>query len=214
MCKFSESTKQKLGNAIVYIARHTASLSKTKLLKLLYLMEERIALKYHVPFIGLPFEVWQAGPVAKDVFIDLSDGPFLLKDFVKTTVHDGGIFIEAKAEFDDSEFSACEIAMMDEVLAKYGNRTAAELVAETHKEGTPWYRTAARAGLLEAFKKRECNNSNELIDFAESLSACAAEDYRESLAIRQTANLLNAEARVARTSPPPIANCRQSILLA
>ena len=84
MCKFSESTKQKLGNTIVYIAHHTANLSKTKLLKLLYLMEERMALKYHVPFIGLPFEVWQAGPVAKDVFIDLSDGPFLLKDFVKT----------------------------------------------------------------------------------------------------------------------------------
>lgn len=95
MCKFSEFNRQKLGNAIVYIARHTSNLSKTKLLKLLYLMEERMALKYHVPFIGLPFEVWQAGPVAKDVFIDLSDGPFLLKDFVKTNFHDGGIFVEA-----------------------------------------------------------------------------------------------------------------------
>lgn len=214
MCKFSESNRQKLGNAIVYIARHTSNLSKTKLLKLLYLMEERMALKYHVPFIGLPFEVWQAGPVAKDVFIDLSDGPFLLKDFVKTNFHDGGIFVEAITEFDDSEFSECEIAMMNEVLAKYGNMTASELVAETHKEGTPWYRTAARAGLLEAFKKRECNNSNEQIDFTESMSACAAEDYRESLAIRQTANLLNAEAHVTQTSPPPIANCRKSILLA
>ena len=71
MCKFSESNRQKLGNAIVYIARHTSNLSKTKLLKLLYLMEERMALKYHVPFIGLPFEVWQAGPVAKDVFIEI-----------------------------------------------------------------------------------------------------------------------------------------------
>ena len=184
MCKFSESNRQKLGNAIVYIARHTSNLSKTKLLKLLYLMEERMALKYHVPFIG------------KDVFIDLSDGPFLLKDFVKTNFHDGGIFVEAITEFDNSEFSECEIAMMNEVLAKYGNMTASELVAETHKEGTPWYRTAARAGLLEAFKKRECNNSNEQIDFTESMSACAAEDYRESLAIRQTANLLNAEAHV------------------
>ena len=38
MCKFSEATKQKLGNAIVYIAKHTSSLSKTKLLKLLYLI--------------------------------------------------------------------------------------------------------------------------------------------------------------------------------
>lgn len=196
MCKFSESTKQKLGNAIVYIAQHTSSLSKTKLLKLLYLMEERMALKYHVPFIGLPFEVWQAGPVAKDVFIDLSDGPFLLKDFIKTIFRDGAIFVEAKADFDDSEFSECELAMMDEVLAKYGNMTASDLVAETHKESTPWYRKAAQTGLLDAFKKRECNNSSEQIDFTEFMPDCAADEYRESLAVRLTANQLNAEAHV------------------
>lgn len=196
MCKFSESTKQKLGNTVVYIAHYTSNLSKTKLLKLLYLMEERMALKFHVPFIGIPFEVWQAGPVAKDVFIDLPDGPFLLKSFVKTDFRDGGTFIEAVADFDDSEFSECEIEMMDEVLAKYGNMTASELVSETHKEGTLWYRTAARAGLLEAFNKHECNNSDQQINFTEAMSDCAAEDYRESLNIRQTANLLNAESHV------------------
>ncbi len=196
MCKFSESTKLKLGNAIVYIARHTSNLSKTKLLKLLYLMEERMALKYHVPFIGIPYEVWQAGPVAKDVFVDLSDGPYLLKDYVKTIFRDGGIFIEAITNFDDSEFSECEIAMMDEVLAKYGKMTASELVSETHKEGTLWYQTAVRTGLLEAFKKRECNNSDQQINFADAMSGCAAEDYMECLNIRQTANLLNAESHV------------------
>lgn len=196
MCKFSESTKQKLGNAIVYIARHTSNLSKTKLLKLLYLMEERMALKYHVPFIGIPFEVWQAGPVAKDVFVDLSDGPYLLKNFIKKDYRDGSTFIEAIADFDDSEFSECEIEMMDEVLAKYGSMTASDLVIETHKEGTLWYRTAVRTGLLEAFNKHECNNSDQQIDFTEAMTDCAAEDYRESLNIRQTANLLNAESHV------------------
>lgn len=65
MFKFSESTKRKLGNAIVYIAYHTSGLCRNKLLKLLYLMEEHMALKYHVPFIGMPYEVWQAGPVAR-----------------------------------------------------------------------------------------------------------------------------------------------------
>lgn len=76
MCKFSESTKEKLGNALIYVAERVQDLSKTKVLKLLYLMEERMVLRYHVPFLGIPFEVWQAGPVAKDVFIDLSDGPY------------------------------------------------------------------------------------------------------------------------------------------
>lgn len=196
MCKFSEYTKQKLGNTIVYIARKKSNLSKTQLLILLYLMEERMALKYHIPFIGIPFEVWQIGPVAKDVFVDLSDSPYLLKNFVKTDFKDGGTFIEAIADFDDNEFSECEIEMMDEILAKYGNMTASDLVSETHKEGTLWYRTAVRTGLLEAFNKYECNNSNQQIDFTEEMTDCAAEDYRESLNIRQMANLLNTESHI------------------
>lgn len=196
MCKFSEYTKQKLGNTIVYIARKKSNLSKTQLLILLYLMEERMALKYHIPFIGIPFEVWQIGPVAKDVFVDLSDSPYLLKNFVKTDFKDGGTFIEAIADFDDNEFSECEIEMMDEILAKYGNMTASDLVSETHKEGTLWYRTAVRTGLLEAFNKYECNNSDQQIDFTEEMIDCAAEDYRESLNIRQMANLLNTESHI------------------
>ena len=195
MCKFSEYTKQKLGNTIVYIARKKSNLSKTQLLRLLYLMEERMALKYHIPFIGIPFEVWQIGPVAKDVFVDLSDSPYLLKNFVKTDFKDGGTFIEAIADFDDNEFSECEIEMMDEILAKYGNMTASDLVSETHKEGTLWYRTAVRTGLLEAFNKYECNNSDQQIDFTEEMTDCAAEDYRESLNIRP-ANLLNTESHI------------------
>ena len=196
MCKFSEYTKQKLGNTIVYIARKKYNLSKTQLLILLYLMEERMALKYHIPFIGIPFEVWQIGPVAKDVFVDLSDSPYLLKNFVKTDFKDGGTFIEAIADFDDNEFSECEIEMMDEILAKYGNMTASDLVSETHKEGTLWYRTAVRTGLLEAFNKYEFNNSDQQIDFTEEMTDCAAEDYRESLNIRQMANLLNTESHI------------------
>lgn len=99
-----------------------------------------MALKYHVPFIGMPYEVWQAGPVAKDVFIDLSDVPYILKGFVRTEFRDGGIFIEAIADFDDSEFSKCEIEIMDYVLVRYGNMTASDLFLETCKKDSLWYR--------------------------------------------------------------------------
>ena len=108
MCKFSEDSRQKLGNAVIYIANHTEQLSKTKLLKLLFLMEEYMVKRYHVPFMGLPFEIWQAGPVAKDIFIDLSDGPFLLKDFVKTEVQKDATYIRAIKPFCDDEFADCE----------------------------------------------------------------------------------------------------------
>lgn len=129
-----------------------------------------MALKYHVPFIGMPYEVWQAGPVAKDVFIDLSDVPYILKGFVRTEFRDGGIFIEAIADFDDSEFSKCEIEIMDYVLVRYGNMTASDLFLETCKKDSLWYRAAVRTGLLETFNRQECNNSDLQINFAEVMS--------------------------------------------
>ena len=194
MCKFSESNKDKLGYALVYMAERVPGLSKTKALKLLYLMEERMVLRYHVPFLGIPYEVWQAGPVAKDVFIDLSDGPYLLKDYVRTEMLHGATYIVAAKSFSDDEFSECEIEMMDDILDKYGKMTAAELVNETHRKGTLWYREASENGLLEAFQKHECNNSDLKIDFTKAMAPCAAAYYRESLDVRQTANLLNTNA--------------------
>lgn len=196
MCKFSEDSKQKLGNAIVFIASRVGQLSKTKLLKLLYLMEEYMVKRYHTPFLAIPYEVWQAGPVAKDVFIDLSDGPYILKDFVKTEVRENGIYVLPVAEFCDDEFSELEIEMMDEVLRKYGHLTANQLVAETHKKGSLWYNVAKKHELLVPFANRECNNSDYRIDFSLALAPCAAEAYRESLDIRQTANILKASENV------------------
>lgn len=196
MCKFSEANKDKLGNALIYMAEGVAGLSKTKALKLLYLMEERMALRYHVPFLGIPYEVWQAGPVAKDVFIDLSDGPYLLKDYIKTETHHTGTYIVSVKPFCDDEFSDCEIEMMDEILHKYGKMTASELVEETHKKGTLWYLEASRNGLMEAFRNHECNNSDLRIDFTKAMTPCAAEFYQECLDFHQTANLVNISAHV------------------
>ena len=191
MCKFSESVKDKLGNALIYMADRVDDLSKTKALKLLYLMEERMVLKYHMPFLAIPYEVWQAGPVAKDVFVDLSDGPYLLKDYVKTELRHNGTYILSIKPFSDDEFSDCEIAMMDDILKKYGKMTAADLVDETHKKGTLWYQEASQNNLLEAFNNHECNNSDIKIDFTKAMAPCAAEFYKESLDFHQTANLLS-----------------------
>lgn len=196
MCKFSNESKEKLGNTIIYIAKHTKKLSKTKLLKLLFLMEERMTKQYHVPFLAIPYEVWSMGPVAKDVFIDLSDGPYLLKDYVSTETQDGCTYIKASKEFNDDEFSECEIQMMDDVLKHYGEMNAKQLVEETHKVGSLWRNKAIENDLLKSFKDGTANNSDVIIDFSEGMAPCSKEDYLESLNIHQTANILKAHAHV------------------
>lgn len=196
MCNFSEDNKQKLGYAIIYIAERTKRLSKTKLLKLLFIMEETMVKKFRTPFLSIPYEVWQAGPVPKDLFIDLSDGPFILRDYVATYTAKNCTYIQAKKPFMDDEFSDCEIEMMNDVLKKYGNKTAKELVNELHKEGSLWWNTANKNNLLDSFNQGLSNNSDVQIDFSDALVDKEKDEYRDSLAIHQTANFLKAKGSV------------------
>lgn len=181
MKKYTDSDINKLGNAIVYIAEHVPSLSKTKLLKLLYLMEEYSVRRFHTPFLGVPYEVWQAGPVIKDVFIDLSENPVLLDGFINRTVKDGKTFIEAATQFNDDEFSDNDMLVMDDILRKHGQKTAKELVRLTHKKDSLWHKTADRHNLLAAFSEKRMNNSDCEIDFSEELTGCAKEFYTEQM---------------------------------
>jgi len=191
MCKISNTTKAKLGNAIIYIAEHCAHTSKTKLLKLLYLMEERCALTYQMPFLGLDFEVWQAGPVQKDVYIDISDGASgLLCGYVKVLQSGDAQYIVPEKPFCDDEFSDAEICIMDKVLADFGNYTASQLVNYTHQEGSLWHDIAKREHLLDVFLNKESNNSEFTIDFSAKMSDCEKAIYNERLHNCRNANLM------------------------
>ncbi len=181
MRAISTSDRIKLGNTVVYIAMHVQHLSKTKLIKLLYLMEDYCVKRFHYPFLGLPFEAWQAGPVIKDVFIDLSETPVLLKDFIDKRNENGHTYISAKKEFDDSEFSANDMLVMDKVLEKYGSMTAKMLVALTHQQEHLWYKTCQEHNLLGDFEKGRRNNSSCVIDLGAELTGCAREFYNEQM---------------------------------
>lgn len=188
MYKFSEDNRIRVGNVALYIAQHTLHPSKTKVLKLMYLMEERWVLKSQFPFLGIPYEVWQAGPVAKDVFVDLSDGPIILSDHVTVTSDGKGQYVEPVGTFDADEFSDAELKVMDEIIEKFGQMSAIELVQYIHREGSLWYSAAKENGLLDAFNRHQCNSSDVLIDFTKAMTPCDAEFYAENLAMHQAAN--------------------------
>lgn len=186
MCRLTKYDKDKLGNTVVYIASHTSNLSKTKLLKLLYFMEEYSVRRFHTPFLGLPYEVWQAGPVVKDVFIDLSETPILLDGYVTKHVVGDATYILPARNFCDDEFSDNDLLVMDEVLKKYGNKTAKELVGITHQKGSLWYNVAEKENLLDLFESKLMNNSDYVIDFGNELTETGKEFYQEQIDFLQT----------------------------
>lgn len=188
MCRFSESNKNKLGNTILYIAKHAKFPYKTEILKLLFLMEERMVQQYHIPFLAIPFSVWRLGPVSVDVFEELSDGPVLLDEFISLQLNGTGAKVITKKEFDDVEFSDAELAMMQQIMDKYGHMNSEELIAETHKDGSLWQITALEHGLLKDFEEKRANSSNIVLDMGRKLCPDDREFYEEVLAIRLTAN--------------------------
>ncbi len=190
MCRFSETSRVRLGNAVMYIAAHAKYPYKTEVLKLLYLMEERMVQKYHVPMLGIPYSVWRLGPVSVDVFEELSDGPVLLNDFITLQFNGQGIRVTPSRDFDEDEFSDAELLVMAEVMERYGQMNSDELIAETHKEGSLWRETAKEHGLLEDFDERRANSSNIVIDMGRQLCPDDREYYNETLENRQMANLL------------------------
>ncbi len=181
MKHITKTDREKIGNTVIYIAKRTSCLSKTKLLKLLYLMEEYSVKTFNTPFLGLRFEVWQAGPVVKDIFIDLSLTPTILGDYIQKKITEDATYITAIKEFCDDEFSDNDIHVMDSIIERYGNKTAKELVSITHKSDSMWYKIAHANGLLEAFNNKLSTCSDYIIDLSEQLTGKEKEFYQEQL---------------------------------
>ena len=160
-------------------------------MKLLYILEESFVKQYNIPFLGLEFEVWQAGPVARDIFIDLSDNPVLLEEYIVAEKDSDSTYIKAIKDFSDDEFSDNEIEMMEYIAANLGQYSAKELVKYTHRKGSNWYEIASSTGLLEKFAKKLANSSEEKIDFTRSLDPKGKETYYDQVSFNKLVQFVN-----------------------
>lgn len=161
---YTKDQLAKIGNAIVYLCERLGGIPKTKLLKLIYLIEENSIKEYGMPFFNLNFKVWHLGPVEPDLFTEFSDDPYILSDFIKLKQTANGTIVNGKSEFNDDEFTNSEIGQLDLIIDIFGGKTGTQLVNHTHKKGSPWYVSAERAGLLSVFDQKLKNSSNEDVD--------------------------------------------------
>jgi uncharacterized phage-associated protein len=167
---YSRADIAKLGNAIIFLAERLRPLSKTKLLKLVYLLEEASVRTHGLPFFNMRFAVWKHGPVAKDLFIELSaEEPVLLSEYINRVEDNGITYVVPKLNFSDDEFSDNEIDLLDFVAETYRGYSAQQLVELTHRKHSLWYQTARETGVLEFLEKGQLNATEEEIDFIKLL---------------------------------------------
>lgn len=161
--RFTDEQLSKIGNTIIYLSERIPHLSKTKVLKLLYILDELSIKKSGIPFLNLQYKVWKFGPVSEEIFIDLSSDSTLLKNFI-TKSHDEDNFIIPKNKFDDGEFSDNDINLMDFVIESFGSKSAKDLISYTHRINSPWYNTAKENSVLELLETEKINNTEFVID--------------------------------------------------
>jgi len=160
---YSNEQLERIGNTIIFLESKIHPLYKTKLLKLIYLLDELSTARCGIPFLGLDYKLWQAGPVNSDLYEELNQ-PYLLESFISLTQDALGTRVSGKKPFSDDEFSEMEINLLNEIATRYKATPAEKLVEITHRKSAPWYIIAQENNLLDAFNDRKVNTTDIPVD--------------------------------------------------
>ncbi|MBS1665590.1 MAG: SocA family protein [Bacteroidetes bacterium] len=163
---YTKQQVEKMGHAIIYLANGMGMLYKTKLLKLVYLLDEISVSRQGIPFFDLEYKVWQAGPVSVDLYEEFNEHPFMLESFIDLKFDEKGTRIIPKIAFCDDEFSPMEIDLLREIVDTYKWTSAEKLVELVHRKESPWYTMADQHDLLEVFDSRSLNTTDLTIDLS------------------------------------------------
>lgn len=134
-------SRAKLINAIIYFEKNTKYCQKTKLFKLLFLLDFHHYKETGKSVTGLVYEAWKMGPVSKELFSEMKHGmksdlsskiDLVIDDLDNTTQ------IIPKVDFDSSIFSRRELRIMETISKDYQYWTSKTLVDLTHADNEPW----------------------------------------------------------------------------
>lgn len=148
MCIGMKINKELIGNLIILLSGRCKPLYHTKLLKLLYLIDEEATKRIGTPITWLSYNVWQFGPVSEDVYFSKPEGVNKFSEFVRFDhVSDEKYIIRPINEFDDSEFSDLDLQIIEDVIKKYGTLNTKQLIEITHAKDSLWEKTKKMYGI-------------------------------------------------------------------
>lgn len=143
--------KDKNGALLAYIAKNVPGINLRKLLKIVYLIDERFMELRGFPLTWFEYYAWEKGPVAPDVYA-VKNGAF--SEYVTCHRNDAGQNIiesvlphryHVLKQMD--VFSSYEMGVIDDILFRYADKSADELSELTHETDSLWSRVVAENGL-------------------------------------------------------------------
>lgn len=138
----STVNREKNGTLLAYIAEHVDNINLRKMLKLVYLIDEKFMALRGFPITWFDYYVWAKGPVAPEVYA-VKQGDF--SDYVTCQKNATGQYIIRSAfkhvfllDKKMETYSPYEQKIIDDVIALYGDKSADELTAITHEDTSLW----------------------------------------------------------------------------
>jgi uncharacterized phage-associated protein len=203
---FRNQLNDKIGNLLNYLSTKSPNLSLTKLLKLIYLIDETSYSRTGSPITWFDYKVWKMGPVAEELYNELKFDQSLvqngvkinLEKFIKTeyTFISGysQLTILPVGDYNLDDFSPFEVALMDNIIEKFSSCSAAQLVDILHTQGTLWHQSVNENKLDLNFAVYG-NKSNHTIDFSQLIKEnpilqLAAKSAYESMQLKETTDEL------------------------
>lgn len=136
--------REKLIQAAIFFIQNTQSCQKTKLLKLLYLLDFEHYQQVGRTVTGLKYQAWEKGPVAPAVYEEIEAPSDDWQQHIEVIFNPTGYQnatptwdLKAKTDFDPSLFSKRELILLEEIARKYRYATAESLIRLCH-DTAPW----------------------------------------------------------------------------
>jgi len=161
------ANKELVGNLVNYIANKCKPLYQTKLLKLLYLIDEEAVKEKGTPITWLEYNIWKKGPVSKEIYFSKVDHCNSFGDFfdfkqIERINKTNSYLVVPNKEVDLMEFSKSDLRIIDRILDEHGEKTSEELVQLTHGKNTLWYKLKQEYNIIFSEHNK---TSNKIIDF-------------------------------------------------
>ncbi len=142
-----KANRKKTGALLAYIANKVPGINMRKMLKIVYLIDERFVLTRGFPLTWLDYYVWEKGPVAPEIY-SIKERNNYFSDFVKATKsEEGKLLIHSLIPINNDpngpfgELSEYDLSIIDEELSKYGDKSADWLTDQTHLPDALWTKT-------------------------------------------------------------------------
>lgn len=132
--------KEKNGVLLAYFAEKIPNITLRKLLKLVYLTDEKFTIERGFPLTWFNYFAWKKGPVAPEVY-NIKNGSFM--EYVqchRNSEDKCEVFPVNEALIQEklNLYSQYEINMIDEIISTYGSLSADDLTNLTHLDNTLW----------------------------------------------------------------------------